>query len=62
MPPDTAFAARVTWGRDETLVVYRSLGRPALRAFLGHQTTARFLVGLLHRPKGTVEPLLKLED
>ena len=42
-PPDLAFAVRVSWGRDETYVLYRSLGPPALRAFLGHQTRARFL-------------------
>jgi hypothetical protein len=60
-PPGTAFAARVAWGRDESLVIYRSLARPALRAFLGHQTRARFLVGLFSR-KGTVEPILTIED
>jgi hypothetical protein len=59
-PPETAFAARVTWGRDETLVIYRSLGRPATRAFLGHQTRARFLVGLFNR-EGNVEPIVKVE-
>ena len=42
---DRAFAARVSWGRDETYVVYRSLGPPAPRAFLGYQTRARFLFG-----------------
>lgn len=59
--PDTAFAARVTWGRDETLVVYRSLAAPATRAFLGHQTRCRFLVGLFTR-EGDVEPLLKIDE
>ena len=51
----------MTWGRDETLVVYRSLARPGLRAFLGHQTRARFLVGLF-TAEGEVEPLVKVED
>jgi hypothetical protein len=60
VPPDRAFAARVSWGRDETYVIYRSLGRPAPRAFLGHQTTARLLVGLF-KADGTVEPILKLD-
>jgi hypothetical protein len=60
-PPDVAFAARVTWGRDETLVIYRSLARPALRSFLGHQTRARFLIGLFS-DEGDVEPLVKVED
>ena len=46
--PDRAFAARVSWGRDESYVVYRSLGPPAQRAFLGHHTAARFLIGALH--------------
>ena len=58
--PDVAFAARIRWGRDVTLVVYRSLARPALRAFLGHQTDARFLVGLFNR-EGVVEPIVKVE-
>jgi hypothetical protein len=60
-PPEVAFAARISWGRDETLVVYRSLGRPATRAFLGHQTSARFLVGLFSQ-EGEVEPLLKVDE
>ena len=55
-----AFAARIRWGRDVTLVVYRSLARPALRSFLGHQTHARFLVGLFNR-EGVVEPIVKIE-
>ena len=57
--PDRAFAARVSWGRHETYVIYRSLGPPATRAFLGHQTRARFLVGLF-TPDGTVEPILEV--
>jgi len=57
---DRAFAVRVRWGRDETYVVYRSLGPPAPRAFLGHQTTARYLVGRF-QPDGTVEPIIKVE-
>jgi hypothetical protein len=58
--PDRAFAVRVSWGRDETYVIYRSLGPPAARAFLGHQTSARLLVGQF-KPDGTVEPIVKLE-
>ncbi len=58
--PDVAFAARIRWGRDVTLVIYRSLARPALRTFLGHQTHARFLVGLFNR-EGVVEPIVKIE-
>jgi hypothetical protein len=61
-PPDVAFAARITWGRHETLVVYRSLARPAIRTFLGHQTRARFLVGLFSHETGDVEPLLKVDE
>ncbi len=60
-PPGTAFAARLSWGRDETLIVYRSLGPPGLRAFLGHQTRARFLLGLF-TSEGEVEPLLTVHD
>ena len=57
---DRAWAARVSWGRDETFVFYRSLAPPAPRAFLGHQTTARFLVGRF-TSEGVVEPIWKLE-
>jgi hypothetical protein len=57
--PDRAFAVRVSWGREETYIIYRSLGPPAPRAFIGHETTARFLVGLF-KPDGTLEPILKV--
>jgi hypothetical protein len=57
---DRACAVRVSWGRDETYVIYRSLGPTALRTFLGYQTSARFLWGLF-TPDGTVTPILKLE-
>lgn len=59
--PDAAFGARITWGRDETLLIYRSLTRPALRALLGYQTRVRFLIALFSR-NGEVEPILKVED
>ncbi len=60
-PPDVAFAARISWGTGkEGLLIYRSLGRPALRAFLGHQTRARFLIGRF-TAEGDVEPLLSLD-
>jgi hypothetical protein len=56
-----AVAARVAWGRfDEGLVVYRSLAKPSLRSFLGHQSGARFLVGAFTRA-GEVRPLLKVD-
>jgi hypothetical protein len=58
--PDEAFAVRVSWGRDDTLVIYRSLTPPARRAFLGHLTTARFLVGKF-TSEGIVEPILSVE-
>jgi hypothetical protein len=58
--PDRAFAVRVRWGRDETYVIYRSLGPPAPRAFLGHQTRARFLFGQF-TTDGTVKPILSVE-
>jgi hypothetical protein len=60
-PPEVAFAARVTWARGETFVIYRSLARPALRSFLGHQTQARFLVGIFSK-EGTVEPIVTLDE
>ena len=57
---DVAVAARVAWGpRSDGLVVYRSLGKPALRSFLGHQTSARYLVGSFDR-SGEVRPILKV--
>ena len=55
----TAFATRITWGRDDTLLIYRSLNTPGLRACLGHQTRSRFLIGLF-TSEGEVEPLVKL--
>ena len=59
-PPETAFAARISWGRDETLLIYRSLARPASRCVLGHQTSARFLVALFGRD-GNVVPIVKVD-
>ncbi|HEV3163743.1 MAG TPA: hypothetical protein VGZ22_06865, partial [Isosphaeraceae bacterium] len=59
--PDEAFAVRVAWGARESLVIYRSLARPTRRAFLGHQTETRMLVGLFSK-EGIVEPLLSVED
>jgi hypothetical protein len=59
-PPEVSSAVRVSFGRNETLLIYRSLGRPGLRAFLGHQSQARFLVGLFSQ-EGEVEPLLTVE-
>jgi len=57
---DVAFAARVTWGPGDTLVIYRSLAKPARRSFLGYQTTARFLVGTFSEA-GDLRPLLSLD-
>ena len=57
VPSDRAFAVRVSWGRDESYVIYRSLGTPAARAFLGYQTHARFLVGQF-TADGEVKPIL----
>lgn len=60
VPSSRAFAARVSWGRDESYVIYRSLGKPAARAFLGYQTSARLFIGLF-RPDGSVEPLIQVD-
>jgi hypothetical protein len=57
---DRAFAARVSWGRTESYVVYRSLTPPRPRSFLGHHTNARFLFGLF-TPDGTVTPIMKID-
>lgn len=58
--PDQAFAARVSWGRDDTVVIYRSLGPQARRSFLGHQTRAKFLLGKF-TSEGLVEPLVTID-
>jgi hypothetical protein len=60
VPPDRAVAARVRWGRAETFVIYRSLGSPARRAFLGHQTAARFLVAEFTED-GDLKPILTVD-
>ena len=59
---DVAVAARVAWGpQDEGLLLYRSLGPPELRCFLGHQTRSRFLIGAFTR-SGDVRPILKIDE
>jgi hypothetical protein len=60
VPPDRAFAVRVSWGKNETYIIYRSLAKPAPRAFIGHQTTARFLLGRFNHD-GVVEPILTVD-
>ncbi len=60
-PSHVAFAARIAWGAGEGLVIYHSLAPAALRCFLGHQTPARFLVGLFTRT-GDVEPFVKWDE
>ncbi len=57
---DRAVAIRVSWGREETYVIYRSLGPPVRRAFLGHQTAARFLIARFDSD-GDIEPILTVE-
>jgi hypothetical protein len=56
----TAVAYRIRWGLDETIVIYRSLANPAVRAFLGHQTRARFLIGLFST-EGALKTLIALD-
>jgi hypothetical protein len=60
-PPEAAWAARVSWGRTETFVVYRSLGPPARRSFLGCTTSARLLVGRF-TPEGDVDPIIAIDE
>jgi hypothetical protein len=57
--PDRAFAVRVSWGQNETYLIYRSLATPAPRAFLGHQTRARFLFAQFDSD-GEVKPIVTL--
>jgi hypothetical protein len=59
-PPDVAVAVRVSWGRSETYVIYRSLARPALRSFLGFQTKARLVFGEFDE-EGIVKPLVSVD-
>jgi hypothetical protein len=59
-PSEVAFAVRVSWGRSESFVIYRSLAAPAPRAFLGHQTRSKFLLGVF-KEDGTVEPLVNVD-
>ena len=58
--PGRAFAARVSWGRHESYVIYCSLGAPASRAFLGYRTSARFLIGMF-TSDGNVTPIVKID-
>jgi hypothetical protein len=58
--PDRAIAVRVSWGRPETYVIYRSLASPAPRVFLGHRTQNRFLVGRFTN-QGIIEPIFEVE-
>ena len=52
--------SRVSWGRDETYVIYRSLAKPAPRAFsaIRHGSVAR---GPYSRHDGAVEPILMVD-
>lgn len=59
--PGVAFAVRVAWGPIDQLVIYRSLAKAATRTFLGHQTSARFLIGTFDE-KGDLKPLLQVDD
>ena len=58
--PERAVAIRVSWGRHESYVIYRSLGAPGSRAFLGYRTHARFLIGLF-TPDGNLTPIVKID-
>ena len=53
-------ASQIPGSGDEGLLIYRSLAPPALRSVLGHQTSARFLVGLFTR-EGDVVPIIKVD-
>lgn len=57
--PETACAVRIGWAKGDSLVIYRSLARPALRAFLGHQTESKLFVGRFSS-SGDLNPLLKI--
>ena len=57
---DQASAVRVAWGvREPGLVIYRSLGPPELRSFLGHQTSASYVIGSFTRA-GDLATILKV--
>jgi hypothetical protein len=59
-PADVAVAVRVSWGRAETYVIYRSLARPALRSFLGFQSKAKLFFGQFDQD-GMVKPLVSVD-
>ena len=59
--PDVAFAIRISWGRSDHLLIYRSLTNPTLRAVLGRPTAARFLIGTINE-EGNVRPLIEIMD
>ena len=58
--PEVAVAYRLAWSWDESLIVYRSLARPALRAAIGHQIKAAFLIGRFGRD-GKLDPILEVD-
>jgi hypothetical protein len=57
---DRAVAVRVSWGRDETYVIHRSLTAPGPRVFLGHRSLDRFLFGRF-TSEGTIDPIFSVE-
>lgn len=61
MDSDMAFAVRLAWGRDDQWLLYRSLGQDrGLRAVLGHQTNARFLLAKFNL-EGRVTPVASID-
>ncbi len=58
---DRAFAARVSWGRDETYIIYRSLGSTGTTACSSDtRTNARFLIGQF-TTDGDVKPIFTID-
>jgi hypothetical protein len=51
---------RVSWGRNDSYVIYRSFDQPSSRAFLGYRTHAQFLIGLF-TADGNVTPIVKID-
>jgi hypothetical protein len=60
VPVRRAFAARVSWGRHESFVIYHSFKQPSSRAFLGYRTHSRFLMGLF-TSDGNVTPIVRID-
>ncbi len=59
-PPGVAFAARLPWDVGDSLLVYRSLAKKALRAVLGHYVKSSFLIAKFNAD-GDLAPIIAID-